>query len=118
MADNFEYYKALPAEQKTFLINLPVVWDDTKLLAGFPGEDCVIARKANDTWYIGGINGTNEKKSWEIDLSRLEGSDFSGIVITDGETDKQFSWSELTIKAGDKLLVDVLPYGGFVAKLK
>jgi len=48
----------------------------------------------------------------------LEGSDFSGIVITDGETDKQFSWSELTIKAGDKLLVDVLPYGGFVAKLK
>ena len=118
MADNFEYYKALPVEQKTFLKNLPVVWDDTKLLAGYPGEDCVIARKTGDVWYIGGINGTNEKKSWEIDLSRLEGSDFSGIVITDGETDKQFSWSELTIKAGDKLLVDVLPYGGFVAKLK
>jgi hypothetical protein len=76
----------------------PVVWDETKLLAGYPGEDCVIARKAGDTWYIGGINGTNEKKSWEIDLSRLEGSDFSGIVITDGETEKQFSWSELTIK--------------------
>jgi hypothetical protein len=78
----------------------------------------VIARKTGDVWYIGGINGTNEKKSWEIDLSRLEGVDFSGIVITDGETDKQFSWSELTLKAGDKLLVDVLPYGGFVATLK
>ena len=118
MADNFEYYKALPEEPKTFLKNVPVAWDETKLLAGYPGEDCVIARKANDIWYIGGINGANEKKSWEIGLSRLEGSDFSGIVITDGETDKQFSCSEFTIKAGDKLLVDVLPYGGFVAKLK
>ena len=88
------------------------------MLAGYPGEDCVIARKAGDTWYIGGINGTNVKKSWEIDLSRLEGTDFSGIVITDGETNKQFSYSELTIKSGGKLLVDVLPYGGFVATLK
>ena len=118
MADNFEYYKALPEEPKSFLKNLPVVWDESKLLAGYPGEDCVIARKAGDTWYIGGINGTNEKKSWGIDLSRLEGNEFSGLVITDGESEKQFSFSELTIKTGEKLLVDVLPYGGFVATLK
>jgi alpha-glucosidase len=118
LADNCESYRSLPEEPKSFLKNIPVVWDDSKLLAGYPGEDCVIARKTGDTWYIGGINGSSEKKSWEIDLTRLRGNDFSGFVITDGETGKQFSYSELTIKAGDKIFVSVLPFGGFVSKLK
>jgi hypothetical protein len=118
LADNCESYRTLPEAPKNFLKDVPVVWDSSLLLAGYPGKDCVIARKSGDTWYIAGIIGTNEKKSWEIDLLRLEGTDFSGIVITDGETEKEFSYSEFNLKAGDKLMVDVLPYGGFVAVLK
>jgi hypothetical protein len=118
LADNCESYRTLPEAPKNFLKDVPVVWDSSLLLAGYPGKDCVIARKSGDTWYIAGIIGTNEKKSWEIDLLRLEGTDFSGIVITDGETEKEFSYSEFNLKAGDKLMVNVLPYGGFVAVLK
>ena len=77
-----------------------------------------MARKSGDSWYIGGINGTSEKQSWEIDLSRLKGQDFSASVITDGATDKEFLSSEIAIKAGEKLKVEVLPFGGFVAVLK
>jgi hypothetical protein len=33
-----------------------VVWDDTKLVDGFPGEYVVMARRSGDTWYVAGIN--------------------------------------------------------------
>jgi alpha-glucosidase len=118
LADNCESYRALPEAPKNFLKNVPVVWDSTLLLAGYPGKDCVMARKSGDAWYIGGINGTSEKLSWEIDLARLKGQDFSASVITDGATDKEFLSSETAIKAGEKLKVEVLPFGGFVAKLR
>jgi hypothetical protein len=118
LADNYESYRTLPEAPKNFLKTVPVVWDSTLLLAGYPGKDCVMARKSGDSWYIGGINGTSEKQSWEIDLSRLKGQDFSASVITDGATDKEFLSSEIAIKAGEKLKVEVLPFGGFVAVLK
>ncbi|HSH19469.1 MAG TPA: glycoside hydrolase family 97 C-terminal domain-containing protein, partial [Draconibacterium sp.] len=117
-ADNCESYRALPEAPKTFLKTVPVVWDSTLLLSGYPGKDCVMARKSGDNWYIGGINGTSEKQSWEIDLSRLNGGDFSAFVIADGSTATEFSTAEKALKSGDKLKVEVLPYGGFVATLK
>lgn len=117
-ADNCESYRSLPKAPKNFIKTVPVVWDETLLLAGYPGKNCVIARKSGDTWYIGGINGTSENKSWVIDLSRLGGNDFSASIITDGATNTVFSNSEVTLKSGEKLKVDVLPYGGFVATLK
>ncbi len=118
LADNCESYRSLPEAPKNFLKTVPVVWDSTLLLAGYPGKDCMIARKSGETWYIGGINGIGEKQTWEIDLSRLGNKDFAALVITDGVTEKEFSSSELSLKTGDKLKVEVLPFGGFVATLK
>ena len=94
-----------------------MVWDSTLLLTGYPGKDCVMARRSGDKWYIGGINGTSEKQSWEIDLSRLNGGDFSASVISDGEINTSFLSAEVGLKTGEKLKVEVLPYGGFVATL-
>ena len=118
LADNCESYQTLPEAPKNFLKTVPVTWDSTLLLAGYPGKDCVIARKSGDTWYIGGINGTTENLSWEIDLSRLNGQDFTAAIISDGVSNKEFNTSEITLKQGEKLKVEVLPFGGFVATLK
>jgi hypothetical protein len=118
LADNCESYRSLPKAPKNFLKTVPVIWDETLLLAGYPGKDCIMARKSGDTWYIGGINGTSEKQSWEIDLSRLPQKDWAAKVITDGATNMEFLSSETEIKIGEKLKVEVLPFGGFVAVLK
>jgi len=118
MADNVESYKSLPEAPKNFLKTVPVVWDSTLLLAGYPGKDCVMARKSGDSWHIGGINGTEEKQSWEIDLSRLNGQDFAASIISDGASEKEFTTSEIVLKQDDKLKIEVLPFGGFVATLK
>jgi alpha-glucosidase len=39
---------------------LPTVWDDTKVLDGYPGELAVIVRKSGDSWFLGAITGTKE----------------------------------------------------------
>ena len=36
-----------------FLKGIPASWDETKVLAGLPGEYIVMARKSGNTWYIG-----------------------------------------------------------------
>lgn len=62
MPDRPSVYYGLPELVKRLLSELPVAWDDTKLLAGYPGEEVILARRKGDVWYIGGINGTNETK--------------------------------------------------------
>lgn len=37
-ADRPKVYKNLPDAPKNFLKNVPVTWDDTKLIDGYPGE--------------------------------------------------------------------------------
>ncbi len=117
LADKVEAYNALPQEPKNFLKNLPVAWDSTLFLSGTPGTDCVMARRSGGKWYIGGINGTNEEKQWEIDLSRI-GVGFVASVITDGKANMEFLSTKTELKVGDKLKVKVLPFGGFVATLE
>ncbi len=42
----------------SFYDQLPTVWDDTRVLAGYPGELAVMARKDGDRWFLGAITGT------------------------------------------------------------
>jgi hypothetical protein len=72
LADRPEGYHAQPAEIRSFISSLPTVWDDTKLLSGYPSSYVVLARKSGDCWYIAGLNGTNGKKSLAVDLSFIQ----------------------------------------------
>jgi len=118
LADRTEAYNSLPEEPKTFLKNVPVVWDETKLLAGEPGKYCIMSRRNGKTWYIAGINGTAKDGLWELELSRLENHGTSAEIITDGSDGTQLVSETRSIESGDKLIVKILPNGGFVAVLK
>ena len=62
LADKPESFLAQPQEVQDFLSHLPAVWDETRFVSGYPGESVVLARRSGDTWYIAGINGTDEQK--------------------------------------------------------
>ena len=34
---------------------VPAAWDDTRLLAGRPGQEAVLARRSGDRWFLGGV---------------------------------------------------------------
>jgi hypothetical protein len=96
-----------------FVRNLPPSWDDVKFLDGFPGEYAVVARKANNKWYVAGINGTPTDRTITLDLSKL-GATKGGTLITDGTTNRDFSTRSFT---GTALTLPVKARGGFVLEL-
>lgn len=83
MADRPEAYLNLPEPVKKLLSGLPSAWDDTRLLAGYPGQSAVIARRHGDTWYIAGINGTEGEIILEPDFSRIGQDVTLSMLITD-----------------------------------
>lgn len=54
-----------------FFNNVPTVWDETKVLHAEISEYGVIARRKNEQWFIGGINGEHER-TLDIDFSFLD----------------------------------------------
>ncbi len=110
--DTPERTLGLPSFAVDFLKNIPVDWDDTRYIAGYPGRDAVIARKKGDRWYIGGINGENFQKDLTFDIST------TGIVpdtihlILDGLTARDLRDNHMESSNG-KLTIHMEPYGGF-----
>lgn len=120
MPDRPEVYYSLPKEVKQFLSALPSAWDETKLLSGYPGIEVVIARRKDNVWYIGGLNGTDEPRTLNFSLEFLTESSIIDKLIKDGDNDKSFN-IENNIKLTDNkknISVDCLPRGGFVAIIK
>lgn len=70
-ADRPEGFLSLSKEKQDFMRNIPVAWDDTKLIGGYPGRDIVIARCKGNSWYVAALNGEDREKQITIDLSFL-----------------------------------------------
>ncbi len=96
-----------------FMKNVPVCWEETKFIDGYPGNYVVLARKGNNKWYIAGINALKNDISLQIDLLSLPIST-KGILITDGDNDRSFSKNAITITK-NVLNITIKPNGGFVA---
>jgi alpha-glucosidase len=103
----------LPSYAVDFLKEIPVTWDDTRYIAGYPGKDAVIARKKGDRWYIGGINGENVAKEITIDLSKTGEAPAELELIVDGKSARDLQ-SSINKPIDGKLTILLQPYGGFV----
>ncbi|HNS19029.1 MAG TPA: glycoside hydrolase family 97 catalytic domain-containing protein [Sedimentisphaerales bacterium] len=110
-------YLDLPDAPKNFLKAVPVAWDDTKFLAGEPGEYVVLARKSGKTWYVAGINGQDAGRDVDVTLSFLDDTHYTVTLIADGKTPREFETDSEAVTAQDHLEVRLLPYGGFTAVL-
>ena len=112
LADRPESFLAQPAEVQQFLSHLPNVWDDTRYVAGYPGESAVLARRSGKTWYVAGINGTDEELTISIPLKGIV-KKAKNIYIYADNNDKNNPWNITT----DRRLPSAItcqPRGGFV----
>ena len=81
----------LEVPELTFFDQMPTVWDDTKVLSGYPGEYAVVARRSEDTWFIGALNGMQERDS-EISFDFLDqNQEYTATIFTDDEEVKTHS---------------------------
>lgn len=60
LADKPESYLTQPQEVQSFLSQLPSTWDETKMIKGDIGKNVIIARRKGKTWFVAGINGTDQ----------------------------------------------------------
>lgn len=119
MADRPEGYYNLPDAAKVFLREVPVAWDDTKLVDGYPGRDIVIARRKGELWYIGGLNSEDKEKKQTVGFDFLpEGVKYKLSIIADGDHDKDFSILYMIVDKESEIDVRMLRRGGFSASLK
>lgn len=117
-ADRPEGYDALPAAARQFLMTVPNAWDDTKLLAGYPGREVVMARRKGQGWWLGGINGTLREKTEKLSFGFLPaGIKYKLTLIADGEHDKALATSYQVVDSTSEIEVKMLRRGGFAATL-
>ncbi|MEF3080488.1 glycoside hydrolase family 97 protein [Winogradskyella poriferorum] len=93
-----------------FLKDIPTNWDESKFISGFPGKDVVMARRKGDNWFVVGINGEDQSKTLDLDLSFIKNS--KGILYT--EKDNEF-YRE-TINSDSLTKIQLKRNDGFVVK--
>lgn len=116
-ADRPESYLSQPAAVKEFIGNLPVAWDETVLLGGYPGEYVIMGRRKGDIRYIGGLNGSDTSRVLTVDGQFCTEGDHKMTIFEDsGDKDNPWKITVKQISPKDfPLEINCLPRGGFVA---
>ena len=112
LADRPQSFLAQPAAVRRFLGRLPTAWDETRLLSGYPGVYAVMARRCGDTWYVAGINGSDEPRTIALDAGFIKTARRSILSFADsGDSARPWQIDNL-----DRLpeSVRLQPRGGFI----
>ena len=101
----------LPQFEMDYLRQLPTTWQETRFVAGYPGQYVVMARKAtNGQWYIAGLNARKSPLTLTLDLNGYGA--LSHLLIDDQQLQPQ----QLALKTDKKgkVKVTIQPNGGLV----
>jgi len=108
-----------------FIKDVPVDWDDTKILAAEPGDYVVIARKGKGTnsWFLGAITDENARQFVE-DLSFLDkGKKYIATIYADAPdadwktNPEAYTIRKITVSSTTHLSLKLAPGGGAAASI-
>lgn len=108
LADRPESFLSQPQAVQDFLGQLPTVWDETRYVSGYPGQSAVLARRSGNTWYVAGVNGSDQPQTLATNLNFIK-KDSAKLFADDGN-------GQWIINAISKLPSQIAcqPRGGFV----
>ena len=103
-----------------FIVKVPVVWDDIRVLAGKVGDCLLLARRSGKEWFAGALTNWSPR-DMDLDLSFLGEGDYIMEVFQDGiNADKyasDYKHLKLDVKPGLKMKIHLAPGGGWVARI-
>jgi alpha-glucosidase len=119
LADSPSHY-VRETECTAFIVGVPTVWDDTKVLAASVSDYLAVARRSGDSWYIGAMTDW-ESRDLTLDTGFLGRGAWSAEVFRDGQNagrnPQDYRRVVLELEAGEPLEVHLAPGGGWVARL-
>ena len=107
----------IPQFELDFARNIPTTWEETRFVDGYPGKYCVIARRHGSTWYVGGLNGTDQVMTLTLDLPMLTGQTVKYYTDNKKKTDETYFSSilkSLKVDEDGKAKVVIQPMGGII----
>jgi len=114
-ADSPEDYVQHP-EARQVLTDVPTTWDDTRLLAGAPDVEAIVARRSDTRWWIGSISAAPAHRQ-RLSLDFLApGRRYTLHLVRDNGSGG-LAAEDRTVTSNDSLAVDVESHGGFTAEL-
>jgi len=100
-----------------FIQQVPVTWDETKILRGDIGQYIVSARRSGKDWYIGAM--TNESaRTVEIALDFLGKGKYAAEIWQDGKNVSSIEKTSGEFTSADKLSLKLAGSGGAVVFFK
>lgn len=123
-ADIPENYERFP-DAFQFIKDVPVDWEETKILAAEPGDYLVIARKKRDgkNWFIGAITDEQER-TFDIKLDFLDDKKYSATMYLDRDDahwkDNPMSYQikKIDVNKSSKINLRLAPGGGAAISIK
>jgi hypothetical protein len=116
-ADSVGAYQALPDAPKAFLKDVPVAWDETRVIEGEPGVSLTVARRAGAVWYVAGV-AANGARTAHVPFQFLGAGTWQLTLIADGAGDREFASRTSAVTARDTVDVAMRARGGFVMALR
>lgn len=117
-ADRPQGFYDLPDMPRQFMKDVPTAWDETRLLDGYPAEHVVMARRKRHDWYVAGIEGKSQAKTFQVKLDFLDkGVTYDMVLNADGTEPTQFKTTTRQVRRGERVEIPCLSRGGFAMKL-
>jgi len=119
VSDSPQAYREQPGFE--FIKEVPAAWDETRVLAGRPGEYATIARRNGNNWYVGSINNWTERDV-TVPLTFLSEGDYKAEIYADAADaatePKHLEISHKTVRRSDTLTFHLAPGGGAAIRLQ
>ena len=104
-----------------FIKEIPTTWDEIKVLDAKVGEYIIVARRKNDTWYVGAITNHNSRKI-TLPLNFLNQGKYTAEIYSDAaDSDKNPNHLKKEIREvnqKDAIELSLAINGGEVISLK
>ncbi|MBR5835962.1 MAG: glycoside hydrolase family 97 catalytic domain-containing protein [Bacteroidales bacterium] len=82
-----------------FVKEVPTTWDETRYIAGFPGENVVLARRNGDKWYVVAVNAVDQPLEVNVkDVLKELGIEKASVRLIDGGNDPKESKASASTK--------------------
>ena len=95
-----------------FLKQVPVTWDETVFIDGYPGKYCILARRHGDKWYVAGVNAQKEPLKLKIQLPMFAKG--NRVTLYNDDLKRNVYTREVTLSKNKELPLTILSGGGIV----
>ena len=113
-----DYYRE--RECTEFIAEIPVEWDETRVLDARVGEYVVLARRRGQEWFVGAITNW-EPRPFDLKLDFLDSGSYEMELIRDGANaaTRAIDYKKETQKVTPEqtIHIDLAPGGGWVARI-